>query len=446
VQSEISGWGNYPRVRSKVFRPESLTDLRTLLDQRTREPGGVLARGMGRSYGDASLNECVLDMRRFNNFLSFDRQKGILKCESGVTLEEILDLIVPCGWFLPTTPGTKYTSVGGAISSDVHGKNHHRDGSISRFVRQFTLMLANGEIAEVRKDGSPELFWATAGGLGLTGLILDVEIQLKPVESSYIFMKLVKVKNLDELFVKLDEYDQQFTYSLAWVDSFASRKNIARGVLMFGNHAGLDELPETLKKSPLPVFNPTKFSVPFYLPSFFLGKTTMKAMDRVYYASKRNTEGLSDYDSFFYPLDAVLHWNRVYGRRGFVQYQFVVPFEEKSAIAEVLEKVARRGAFLTVLKRMGTEEGILSFPMKGYTFAMDFPLVNGTRQFLKEIDNIVLSHGGRVYLSKDALLDEETFKQMYEGKWQRWIEAKSRCDPDNMFTSGLSRRIGLRSK
>lgn len=442
-ETELSGFGKYPKAKCKVTQPPGIFDIHEILKKYS-----VIPRGLGRSYGDASLNEkgIVAETALMNRFISFDETSGIVNCESGVTYKDLLETFVIRGWFPGVTPGTKYVTMGGAIASDVHGKNHHKVGSISSFVRSFRVLTASGEIIDCSRENNSGLFWATVGGMGLTGFILDCELQLKKITSPYIFNKAIKLGNLDALFDKIEEYSDNYHYSVAWIDVVAKGSSYGRGILLLGNNAEINELPEKLKKKSQLKYIEKKITVPFEIPFNTLNKLTVSLFNAGIYTTARNREDFQHYDKYFYPLDFVLDWNHIYGKSGLVQYQLNVPLEKgKEAIDNVLKKVVSYGggSFLAVIKKMGNQDGILSFPFEGYTLSMDFPVKKGTIEMCRELDKIVMKYGGRTYLTKDSILDEITFKQMYSGLWEKWMEIKMKYDPNNKFTSNLGRRIGL---
>ncbi|CAB3395498.1 FAD-binding protein [Kyrpidia spormannii] len=446
MEVSLSGWGRYPVQRCRVYRPESLRALKEVVV--SGEERSVLARGLGRAYGDAALNEgagVILQTRR-NRFLNFDEAAGVLRCEAGVSLAEILDVFVPRGYFLPVTPGTKFVTLGGAIASDVHGKNHHKDGSISNFILDFDLLTADGEIVRCTPRENADLFWATVGGMGLTGVILRASLRLVPISSSYLRVDYFKARNIDEAFEVFEATDEQYQYSVAWIDCLAGGRSLGRSVLMRGNHVPAEALPEKLRGEPLATGKKGKLVVPFDFPSVTLNYASIRAFNALYYRVSKGTPGVVvHYDPFFYPLDSVLHWNRLYGRRGFLQYQVVFPFEtSREGLIALLERLAkdRRSSFLAVLKRFGAEgPGLLSFPRPGYTLALDIPFRDaGLFGFLREMDEWVLRMGGRVYLTKDAELAPEIFEAMYPRLGQ-FREVKGRIDPENRFSSSLARRL-----
>ncbi|MCI0450512.1 MAG: FAD-binding oxidoreductase [Chlorobi bacterium] len=443
AEVELSGFGKFPKAVCQVSRPLNIDEIRGYLNE-----SSVTPRGLGRSYGDAALNEkgIVTESVLMNRFLSFDESRGIVKCEAGVTYKDLLDTFVLKGWFPPVTPGTKYVTIGGAIASDVHGKNHHIDGSISNFVKSFKILSASGEILKCSRTQNSDLFWATVGGMGLTGFITEAEIQLKKVDSQYINNKTLKLHNIDELFEKFEEFNEDYLYSVAWLDTVASGSKYGRNILYLGNHSSYNKLPEKFKNKSRERFIEKKIAVPFEIPFATLNKLSVTMFNAAIYMKEKNVEDYLHYDKYFYPLDFILNWNHIYSKNGLIQYQLNVPEEEgKEAIDKILKKVVAYGggSFLAVLKKMGDQNGILSFPFKGYTLSMDFPVRKGVIQMCKQLDAIVLDYDGRTYLTKDSILDETTFKKMYDGLWQKWLEIKIKYDPYYKFSSNLGRRIGL---
>lgn len=438
----LSGWGNIPKSECKVTYPRDAADIRKLLavDQ-------ILPRGLGRSYADQATNQShlILKMEKMDRFIAFDDHTGILKCEAGVTLDEIISVLAPRGWFPMITPGTKYITIGGAIANDVHGKAHHADGCFVNCVYDFTIMLADGRILRASREENSDLFWANFGGLGLLGTILTATVQLRKIETTYFKQKAIVAKNLDEMLDAIEESNHEFTYSVAWIDPMAKGKRLGRGVLTVGNHARLEDLPAKLNKNPLKVGKKPLLKVPFYLPEFILNTFTVSLLNVALYWMQKSARTISHYDSFFYPLDMISEWNRGYGKRGFIQYQFVVPMlNGRENIRKILTEITNSNCipFLNVLKKFGKAQGILSFPFEGYTFAIDFPVTPQLKPFTQKLDKMVLDMGGRIYLGKDAYLDENTFKAMYP-QYKEWQEIKKKYDPANVFTSDLSRRIGL---
>lgn len=438
----LSGWGNIPKAKCKVAYPVTEAQL-----SQHQFENPVIPRGLGRSYADQSTNSngLVLKMERMNHFLSFDEENGILVSQAGTSLEEIIEFLGPRGWFPLITPGTKFVTLGGAIANDIHGKAHHVDGSFIACVNWFTIVLADGRIVKASREENSDLFYANFGGLGLLGTILTVSIQLRKISSTYFRQKAVVAKNLEEMLAAIDAADKTYTSSVAWIDSLATGNRIGRGVLTMGNLATVDELPVSLKSNPLKIGKRPKLNVPVFLPGFTLNTFTVRILNSIINWKQKGGNGFFHYDNFFYPLDAIMNWNRGYGKRGFIQYQFVIPITDgHKNITEILKAIASSGCvpFLNVLKKFGKGQGLLSFPKEGYTFAIDFPITKNLKAFTKRLDQMVLDAGGRIYLGKDAFLDEQTFKAMYP-EFEEWLAIKKKYDPTNTYTSDLSRRIGL---
>lgn len=437
----ISNWGNYPVIDSE----EHFFSFDDQLQNLVRNSNHFIPRGNGRCYGDASLSNETITTTKYDKVLSFDSINGLLECQSGLILDKILELIVPKGWFLPVTPGTKFISVGGAVGSDVHGKNHHVDGSFSNHIVQMEIMLADGTAIYCSPTLNPQLFEATCGGMGLTGMITKVTFRLKKIESSYIKQKQIKAKNLEEVIRLFEEYSH-YTYSVAWIDCLQKGKNFGRSILILGEHAKLNEIPENLRSSPLKL--PAKKSIPFpfNLPSWVLNKFTVKLFNLLYYGKnlKREINNIVSYEPFFYPLDAILNWNRGYGKRGFVQYQFVLPMNAKQGLVEILQRISDKGlgSFLAVLKVFGKQESMISFPTEGYTLALDFPVRNGLFEFLDELDKIVLRYGGRLYMSKDARMKPEVMVRGYP-RLEEFKSIVKQYNPNGKIRSLQSERLFL---
>jgi len=443
-KEQLSGWGNFPVSESYVLSARYADDFKGYLPK-----DGLIARGLGRSYGDQAINKerYVLSCIGFNNFLAFDEQQGILECQAGVSLEEIISALGSKGWLPMICPGTKFVTIGGAIANDIHGKAHHIDGSFVNCVISFTILLANGEIVTASRTENSDLFWANFGGLGLLGVILTAKLQLRKVETMYFRQKSVKVRNLDHMLETLDKLDHDYNYSVAWIDALAKGDKLGSGVISFGNSAKLSDLPENLKSDPLKLHSKGKLSVPFYLPSFTLNNLTVRILNKVIAFVQNSPKQFVHYEKFFFPLDAINNWNRGYGKRGFIQYQFVIPEDNgRQHLVEILEMIADSGCtpFLNVFKRMGDGQGILSFPFKGYTLAIDFPVTKKLHTFTPKLDEKVLAAGGRLYLGKDAMLNDKMFRDMYP-QYKEWLAIKQKYDPAGKFTSDIARRLGLAS-
>lgn len=405
MKQKITNWGNFPVVEKEIKSEDSLQKIKDFVLSHKE----VIARGNGRCYGDASLGENIFSTKRLNKFIGFDKIEGVLECEAGVLLSDILEISVPQGYFLNVTPGTKFVSVGGAIASDVHGKNHHSEGCFSEYVLEFKLMKENAEVITCSREENTEDFWATVGGMGLTGIILSAKIKLKNIETAYIRQESIKADNLDEIF-QLFEESEGWLYNVAWIDCLQKGENIGRSILMRGYHALREELPPKLHKNPLK--NPRKImpTIPFYFPSWVLNSFTIKIFNWLYYnkQTKKSVEGFVHYEPFFYPLDVINEWNKIYGKKGFIQYQMVIPKEKgKEGMQKILETIADsgNGSFLAVLKLFGKNnpKAYNSFPMEGYTLALDFKVNNKLKYLVEELDKIVEEFGGRIYLTKDSM-------------------------------------------
>jgi len=449
----LSGWGRFPVEPCHVFRPEKRSEVAAALSSGLQT--SYIPRGLGRSYGDAALNQNagVIWPVRLNRFLSFDNASGVLECEGGVSLAEIIQYFLPRGWFLSVTPGTKYVTVGGAIAADIHGKNHHRDGSFSNFVLDFRLLVPSGEILLCSPDVCPEIFWATVGGMGLTGVILSARLRLRRVDSGYVFVDFYKAPNLEDILSMMDASDAQYAYSVAWIDALATGKTLGRSVLMRGNHASAAELPTRLQspksgiRSDLVIPVRPNWNLFVDFPSGTLNRLTVQAFNSAYYAVHRTTPRQPvSLEKFFYPLDAINQWNRMYGKRGFVQYQIALPeASARTSLRTLLDRLARsgRGSFLAVLKRFGDGgNGLLSFPLRGYTLALDIPVARGLVPFLHELDRMTLDFGGRIYLAKDAVSRAEDFAAMYP-KLESFRAVQRKLDPHRLFSSSMARRLRM---
>lgn len=436
---KLSGWGNYPVIETYLASIRNRADAKEIIKEE------VIARGLGRSYGDQAINDnrttalCNL----LDKFLSFDNETGILECEAGVSLEDIINVFASRNWFPMICPGTKFVTIGGAIANDIHGKAHHADGSFVNCVISFSILLADGRILIASREENSDLFWANFGGLGLLGIILTAKIQLRKIETTYFKQKAIKVKNLDELLSVLTEYDKTYNYSVAWIDPAAKASKLGSGVLTVGNRALYNDLPEKLKSNPLKLHSNKKINLPFYLPDFALNNFTSKLLNNVIAYMQNTQREFAHYEKFFFPLDMIGNWNKGYGKRGFIQYQFVIPKDDNN-LKEILEMIVASGCtpFLNVFKIMGKAQGILSFPFEGYTLAIDFPMSEKLKKFIPQLDKKVFEAGGRLYLGKDAMLDETTFKKMYP-QFEEWLKIKLKYDPQNIFTSNISRRLGL---
>lgn len=430
----ITSWGNYPIIDSQILKFNTPAQLKAHIQTNQ----DLIPRGNGRSYGDSALGKHIIAIKNYHLFLDFDAHKGHLHIQAGVLLSEILDAFVPRGWFLKITPGSKLITVGGAIASDVHGKNHHIAGCFSECIEFFNLMLPNGDIVKCSPAENTELFRATCGGMGLTGVILDAKIALKPIQSKYINQTTVKTHNLRETFEAFEKYKSS-PYSVAWIDCLANKDNIGRCLLMTGDFSNDGQLNYKPK---------TKKNIPFNFPSFSLNTFSVRIFNWLYYKKVRQpiTQQKVDIDTFFYPLDTIDNWNRIYGKRGFTQYQLILPKETSYiGLTEILETITAsgKGSFLAVLKLYGkANNNYLSFPIEGYSLALDFKIEDDLFTLLDSLDQIVLKYGGRIYLAKDVRVNQAVFEQSYPLHKAFKVLRKQYQMPQK-FNSLQSTRIGL---
>lgn len=430
----LLSWGMYPKIENDIFTYENETTLKKIIENNIN----LIPYGNGRSYGDSALSTNIIDTRQQHNFINFDQEFGLLHIQAGVLLSEILEHFVIRGWFLKVTPGTKLITVGGAIASDVHGKNHHLEGCFSECVDELTIMLADGEVVTCSKGKIPDLFKATCGGMGLTGVILDAKISLKKINSQYIDQTTIKTKNLKETFDAFEKYSHM-PYSVAWIDCLAKGDKIGKCLLMVGEFENDGNLNYKTKK---------QIAIPFNLPSFALNNWSVKLFNWLYYGKAK--QGVSkqrvDIDTFFYPLDAIGNWNRIYGKNGFTQYQFILPKETSyQGLQEILGTISNsgKGSFLAVLKLYGkANDNYLSFPIKGYSLALDFKIEKGLFDLLDELDKIVVKYKGRIYLAKDARVSKETFEKGYP-QIETFRQYRKNNKMDIKFQSLQSKRLGI---
>ncbi|WP_288415308.1 FAD-binding oxidoreductase [uncultured Novosphingobium sp.] len=441
---KLSGWGRFPQAECAVVRPRDVAGVKSAL---ARNAGDLIARGNGRAYGDSALNPAqTLDMRGLDRVLAFDEQTGQVVAEAGVLLADLIELFLPRGWFPSVTPGTKFVSLGGAIASDVHGKNHHKHGSFGAFVDWIDVLGSDGVIRRASRDEEAELFGWTVGGMGLTGVILRAALRLTRVQTGWIKQTMRPAPDLATA-MALFEQAQDATYSVGWIDCLASGAATGRSLVMLGEHATLSDLTEKQRADRWVEKSRGKKSVPLDFPSFALNSLSVKAFNTLYYANGRRQAGASliDYDSYFYPLDAILEWNRIYGRTGFAQFQCVIPLEASHAgLTALLGEIARsgQGSFLAVLKRMGAQDSPFSFPMEGYTLALDFPMRQQTPGLFAELEAIAIDHGGRFYLAKDSLLTPERLR-LSDPRVEAFTQMREASGAAARFRSLQSERLAL---
>lgn len=429
----ISGWGNYSPQPARLLIPPSCVSVGAVV----KREGSLIARGMARSYGDSANAPSVLQTLYCDRFIEFNGEAGEVTAEAGVTLQEILRVITPRGWFLPVTPGTSFVTLGGAIASDVHGKNHHIAGTFGQYVTSMRIVLGTGAVVVASRTKNADLFHATCGGMGLTGVVISATIKLLPIGSSFIDQKTIRTSSIDELCESFELF-KDASYSVAWLDCLSRRKNSCRGILSLGEHAEFGGLEIDKKRS---------FPVPFNAPRFLLNNASMKFFNYVYWhKEKHNKRQVKPLISYFYPLDVIGDWNRLYGKAGFLQYQCVIPRENGAGnIRRLLTLINESGdsVFLAVLKKLGVaNNNLLSFPIEGYTLALDFKFNVSTIETLHKLDDFVANIGGRVYLAKDAVMREEIFKATY-GQWEAFESVREKYGAIGKFSSTQSKRLGL---
>ena len=438
----LSGWGRYPRIDAKLTVPRSEEELRALVLR-----GHAIARGNGRAYGDSALSaQNTIHMRHFNRILSFDAEQGRLVAEAGVLLADLIDAFLPRGWFPYVTPGTKFVTLGGMIAADVHGKNHQKDGSFGSCVDWIDVLVSDGSVQRCSRTENTELFEWTVGGMGLTGIVLRAAIRLRLVTSAWIEQRTLVAENISHA-IELFEHSQDATYSVAWIDCLQQGKSMGRSLVMLGEHADAEAVPSQYRKTPLHISPKRKLSIPVEFPSWALNSLSVRAFNALYYCNGQRKRGqkLVDLDSYFYPLDAILGWNKIYGRRGFAQFQCVLPLQSSDeGLRALLTAIASAGAgsFLAVLKRFGAQASRFSFPMEGYTLALDFPVNKKTLALMERLDGITVEHGGRFYLAKDSRMSRDVFQQSEPRAHDYLLFREVRC-VKNAFASAQSERLGL---
>ena len=447
VPELLSGWGRTSPSRALVgaLGDAATTSIRV----REAAPRGILVRGLGRSYGDCAQNAggVVLSGLTHSGLLEVDLEGARVRARSGTSLDELMAWLVPLGLFVPVTPGTRMVTVGGAIAADVHGKNHHRRGSWCNHVESIRLVDGRGEVRELSPDADPEAFWATAGGMGLTGAILDATFRMKRISSSRLLVDTDRAADLDEVMQLMVEGDDRYEYSVAWIDLLTTGRHMGRSVLQRGRFATAEEASAAGLRDVLGFSTTQLPSPPDLVPNWLLNTLTIKAFNELWFrkAPKCRRDELQTIEAFFHPLDMIAEWNRIYGRRGFLQWQFAVPDSGAEAIRRSVERLSSRGisSFLAVLKRLGPgNSGPLSFPQQGWTLALDIPIVAGLDRLLDELDEMVVDSGGNIYLAKDSRVRPELLPAMYP-ELDDWRELREKLDPEGRFRSDMGRRLGL---
>ena len=438
---KISGWSKFPFIEANVSSPNTFDDL-----LRDVKKGASIARGNGRSYGDSSINiENTIDMKKLNRIISFDPSTGQLTSQSGILLADIIKIFLPKGWFPLVTPGSKYVTLGGMVAADVHGKNHHKDGSFRNCVVWIDLMLSTGEIKRCSRSENKDLFNWTIGGMGLTGIIINVSIKLKSVSTKWIKQKTISTNDFDETMEKI-ELSLNSTYSVAWIDCLATEKKLGRALIYTGEHASPNDIPIRKRGDLLTLSKKKKFRLFFNLPSFVLNKYFVKIFNSLFYFfGKQKVISIVEWDKFFYQLDSIGDWNNIYGSKGFAQFQCVIPLKySNNGIRDIIKIISSSGsgAFLAVLKRFGLQDGYFSFPMEGYTLALDFPINNKNLKLLNHLDEIVIKYEGRFNLSKDSRMSANAFYRS-ESRLKNFIDFRNKNKKTFNFSSEQSKRLKI---
>jgi FAD/FMN-containing dehydrogenase len=438
----LSGWGRYPRLQCAVHAPRDEDALRDLVSAKR-----LIARGNGRAYGDSALSATnTVELTRFNRMLAFDPASGQLVTEAGVLLEHVIAAFLPIGWFPSVTPGTKFVTIGGMIAADVHGKNHHLDGSFGNFVDWIELMGPDGLVRRCSPTENSDLFHWSVGGMGLTGVILRAAFRLRPVETSWIRQTIIPAASL-EAAIEAFEANRTAAYSVAWIDCLSGGSARGRSLVILGEHACLDELPSAGRDTRFATRKERRMPVPFAMPAALFNRATVAEFNALYYwnGARHAGSSLVDWDSYFYPLDGLEGWNRIYGRQGFVQFQCVLPLAASLAgLTEILRVTEAAGSapFLAVLKRMGLARGGISFPMEGYTLTMDFPATARNLALLAELHHVTITHQGRIYLAKDGCTTAEAVRQA-DPRIEEFASMRARCGLRAAFASAQSERLEI---
>jgi len=449
----LTGWGRTAPSQAHVREPRHTSELSEILD--AAPTNGVIARGLGRSYGDAAQNgdgEVVL-CTRLDRVLELDVSKGTCTVEAGVSLEMLMRVFVPLGWFPMVVPGTRHVTVGGAIASDIHGKFRH--GSFADSVRRIRLATPGRGVLTVgpdddTPDGDGEVFWATAGGMGLTGIVTEATLQLQPVESAQMLVDTERAVDVDDCMSRMLDRDGDYRYSVAWIDCLARGSSLGRSVLTRGNHAALDDLPSAERPTARDFAPRALLRTPPWIPNGLLNPLSVRTFNELWFrkAPRERRNQLQSITAFFNPLDAVLDWNRIYGSSGFMQYQFVVPNGAEGVVRTVLERLSAHqcASFLAVLKRFEHDSrGLIGFSKQGWTLALDVPARAQVMELLDDLDDLVVEAGGRIYLTKDSRLRAELLPAMYP-QLDRWREVRATLDPDHRLRSDMDRRLDLTAR
>ncbi|WP_454164040.1 FAD-binding protein [Gordonia iterans] len=459
----LMGWGRTMPIEGQVLStpyPEVIAAaVARVADEDADKPSylkrGVIARGLGRSYGENAQNAggLTVDMTRLTRIYSIDDATAIVDVDAGVDLDTLMRVALPHGLWVPVLPGTRQVTIGGAIGCDIHGKNHHSAGSFGNHVVEMQLLVASGDILTLTPEGSPDdpdasIFWATVGGIGLTGIILRAKIKMTRTETAYFIADGTVTQSLDEtIALHMDGSEDNYTYSSGWFDAISKPPKLGRGCFSRGSLATLDQLPPTLQKDPLKFDAPTLVSLPDIFPNGLANKFNFSMLGEAYFrvAGGNYTGKIQNLTQFYHPLDLFGNWNRAYGSKGFLQYQFIVPPEAVEEFKGIIYDIQASGhvSFLNVFKLFGEgNRAPLSFPMKGWNICVDFPIKKGLHEFVTELDRRIMTIGGRLYTAKDSRTTAETFHAMYP-EIDKWLQVRRRVDPDRVFMSDMGRRLEL---
>ena len=438
----LKGWAGFPKLKTSLHLPNRVAELQPRIRDKN-----IIARGNGRSYGDAAIGvKTTVSMKNFKKIISFDKNTGELVAEAGLLLKDVIKMFLPKGWFPYVTPGSKFVTIGGMVAANVHGKNQHKDGCLINFINWIEILNTEGQLVKCSKDINSELFNWTVGGMGLTGIIVNVSLKLKKVETSWIKQKILVTKDLDHT-IDLIENNLNYSYSVAWIDSMKKGKSLGRSVIFLGEHAKIEDLKKKNQNKPFYKKKNIIFTIPFNFPSFVINKFSLYFLNCfIYWQSffKKNKK-IIEIEKFFYPLDNISNWNAVYGHKGFIQYQCVFPLNHsKDGLKEIFSHLSKQniGSFISTLKRFGKDSSKISFPMEGYSLCLDLKLNDKTLKIANELDEIVLKYFGRFYLAKDSRMSAKTF-HLSDKRLIDFVNFRKEKKLDQIFNSNQSKRLKI---